>query len=175
MREPPHRVHESRPMILVLLTIHILVISALIVVVLLQRSEGGALFSGGGFMTGRGAANALTRTTSVLAAVFFLTSLTLAYIASHKPRDSSLIEQIRNDGAAPTKDGEKPETDLLRSLGAPKPATDTPAAAPAPTPTDGPTDADILETAPPAATTPAPAAEPAPGESAPAETAPQPQ
>lgn len=155
-------------MILVLLTIHILVISALIVVVLLQRSEGGALFSGGGFMTGRGAANALTRTTSVLAAVFFLTSLTLAYIASHKPRDNSLIEQIRNDGAAPAKNGEEPQTDLLRSLGAPKPSADTPSAAPAPAPTDAPTDADILET-PPAATTPAP------GESAPAETAPQPQ
>ena len=163
-------------MIAVLLTIHILVISALIVVVLLQRSEGGALFSGGGFMTGRGAANALTRTTSALAAVFFLTSLSLAYIASHKPKGDSLIEQIRNDGAAPAKKGEEPKTDLLRSLGSPKPATEAPASAPA-----APSDNDLLdpaavasEPAPqqPASERPAPAS----GESAtPTQTEPKPQ
>ncbi len=154
-------------MIAVLLTIHILVISALIVVVLLQRSEGGALFSGGGFMTGRGAANALTRTTSALAAVFFLTSLSLAYIASHRPKNDSLIEQIRNDGAKPGEAGKEPETDLLRSLGSPKPETTpaTDAAAPA----AAPTDADLLET-PPAtapAATPEPAQEPSDANTAP--------
>ena len=55
----------------VLLVIHIMIAIALIAVVLLQRSEGGALGiggGGGGFMTGRGAGNALTKTTAVLAA-----------------------------------------------------------------------------------------------------------
>lgn len=149
-------------MIVFLLTIHIVVISTLIVVVLLQRSEGGALFSGGGFMTGRGAANALTRTTSVLASIFFLTSLTLAYIASHGPKSESLIEQIRTDGAAPAKAGEEePQTDLLRSLGGPKPETAAPTSAPA---AAAPTDAELLETAPTAEAPPEPQAETAPAQ-----------
>jgi preprotein translocase subunit SecG len=165
-------------MIAVLLTIHILVIAALIVVVLLQRSEGGALFSGGGFMTGRGAANALTRTTSILASIFFLTSLSLAYIASHSPKEDSLIEQIRNDGAPPAKKGEEQGTDLLRSLGAPKPATETPAAPATTAPAQpAPSDADLLETPPPATETPAtaPAEQPAAETPAPAEPQNQPQ
>jgi preprotein translocase subunit SecG len=62
----------------VLVIIHIMITLALIGVVLLQRSEGGALGmgggGGGGFMTGRGAANFLTRVTAGLAAAFFLTS-----------------------------------------------------------------------------------------------------
>lgn len=70
----------------VLLVIHILTSIGLIGVVLLQRSEGGALGigggGGGGLMTGRGAASALTRTTMILGAVFFATSLTLATLAT---------------------------------------------------------------------------------------------
>ncbi|MCB2098154.1 MAG: preprotein translocase subunit SecG, partial [Parvularculaceae bacterium] len=53
----------------VLLTVHALIVLALIGVVLLQRSDGGALGlggGGGGFMSSRGAANVLTRTTSIL-------------------------------------------------------------------------------------------------------------
>jgi preprotein translocase subunit SecG len=54
----------------VLIVIHLLVVVALVGVVLLQRSEGGALGigGGGGFMTGRGQANALSRATAILAA-----------------------------------------------------------------------------------------------------------
>ena len=62
----------------VLIVIHILIVVALVAVVLLQRSEGGALGTGGGtgsFMTGRGQANALSRATAILAAMFFATSL----------------------------------------------------------------------------------------------------
>ena len=56
----------------VLLVIHMMIAAALVVVVLVQRSEGGALgIGGGGFMTGRGAANALTRLTAYLAGGFF--------------------------------------------------------------------------------------------------------
>jgi preprotein translocase subunit SecG len=63
----------------VLLIIHVLIALALIAVVLLQRSEGGALGIGGGgggaggFMTGRGAANLLTRSTAILGVAFFAT------------------------------------------------------------------------------------------------------
>ena len=71
----------------VLLLIHVMVAVAMVGVVLLQRSEGGALGiggGGGGFMTGRSAGNALTKTTAVLAACFFATSLALSILASHQ-------------------------------------------------------------------------------------------
>lgn len=79
-------------MITVLLVIHILVALALIVSVLLQRSEGGGLGIGGsggmgGFMTARGTANLLTRTTAVLAAVFMGMSLLLAVLAGSPSKD----------------------------------------------------------------------------------------
>jgi len=63
----------------VIITIHLLVVIALVGVVLIQRSEGGGLGIGGGsgFMTARGAKNTLTRLTAVLAACFFLTSIIL--------------------------------------------------------------------------------------------------
>ena len=59
----------------VIIVIHLMVVLALVGVVLLQRSEGGGLGIGGGsgFMTARGAANALTRTTGILAIAFFAT------------------------------------------------------------------------------------------------------
>jgi preprotein translocase subunit SecG len=69
--------------IAVLLIIHLFVTLALIGVVLIQRSEGGGLGIGtsqgmGAFMSGRGTANLLTRTTAILATVFMALSLTLA-------------------------------------------------------------------------------------------------
>ena len=69
----------------VLIVIHLMVVTALVVVVLLQRSEGGALGMGGGsgFMTGRGQANVLTRATAILATLFFLTSLGLTLLWGH--------------------------------------------------------------------------------------------
>ena len=68
-----------------LLIIHLFVTLALIGVVLIQRSEGGGLGVGtsqgmGAFMSGRGTANLLTRTTAVLAALFFALSLALALL-----------------------------------------------------------------------------------------------
>lgn len=81
----------------VLLVVHVITCIALIGVVLLQRSEGGALGigggGGGGLMSGRGAASALTRTTMILAAIFFATSLTLTSIATrNNPNNASLGE-----------------------------------------------------------------------------------
>lgn len=67
----------------VLIVIHIFVVLALIGVVLLQKSEGGALGMGGGsgFMTSRGSGNVLTKTTAILAGIFFATSLLLSVVA----------------------------------------------------------------------------------------------
>ncbi len=83
----------------VLIVIHLLVVIALVAVVLLQRSEGGALGigGGGGFMTGRGQANALSRATAILGALFFATSLIMSIIAGWSRAPRSII-----DNAAPS-------------------------------------------------------------------------
>ena len=70
----------------VLLILHLFVTLALIGVVLIQRSEGGGLGIGssqgmGSFMSGRGTANLLTRTTAILATVFFILSLSIALLS----------------------------------------------------------------------------------------------
>jgi preprotein translocase subunit SecG len=72
-------------MIKVLLVLHVFVTVALIGVVLIQRSEGGGLGLGGGqgmgnFLSGRGTANLLTRTTAILGTAFFALSLLLALL-----------------------------------------------------------------------------------------------
>lgn len=73
-------------MIIVLFIIHVLIAASLVGVVLLQKSEGGALGMGGGgmsgFMTGRSTANLLTRTTAILAGAFFITSIVLVVLSS---------------------------------------------------------------------------------------------
>jgi preprotein translocase subunit SecG len=78
----------------VILIIHIMLALGLIAVVLLQRSEGGALGigGGGGFMTGRGAGNFLTRVTAGLATAFFATSLILSIMATQPGRQPSLLD-----------------------------------------------------------------------------------
>jgi preprotein translocase subunit SecG len=82
----------------VLLVIHLLLAIALIGVVLLQRSEGGALGIGGGgagsLFTSRGAANVLTRTTAVLAVAFFVTSVTLTILARREHGPASVFDQV---------------------------------------------------------------------------------
>ncbi len=80
----------------VLLVIHLLITAAMIGVILIQRSEGGIGLGGGnmgGLMTTRGSANLLTHTTAILAGCFLATSLTLAILASHQSRPSSILEQ----------------------------------------------------------------------------------
>ena len=81
-------------MMTVLLILHLMIASALVGVVLLQRSEGGALGigGGGGFMTGRGAANFLTRVTAGLAAAFFVTSLGLTLLATRPAGQRSIFD-----------------------------------------------------------------------------------
>jgi preprotein translocase subunit SecG len=79
----------------ILLIIHLMIASALVGVVLLQRSEGGALGigggGGGGFLTGRGTANLLTRTTAILAAAFFATSILLSLSAQRASAPASVF------------------------------------------------------------------------------------
>jgi preprotein translocase subunit SecG len=80
----------------VIIVIHLMIVSALIGVVLLQRSEGGGLGmgggGGGGFMTGRGTANLLTRTTAFLAIGFFITSLFLSWLAGLDRKPASILD-----------------------------------------------------------------------------------
>ncbi len=131
-------------MIKVLLGLHVFVTIALIGVVLIQRSEGGGLGLGGGqgmgsFMSGRGTANLLTRTTAILGTLFFVNSLALAILYKSSTANSNAA--ILNVPAQST------------------PAVPAPAApavpAPAPLPSSLPqTPADALP--PPAPAAPAP-------------------
>jgi len=75
----------------VVIVVHLMIVATLIATVLLQKSEGGGLGMGGGagFMSSRGTANLLTRTTAVLAVGFFLTSLFLSWLASYDRKPSS--------------------------------------------------------------------------------------
>ncbi|MFM2130449.1 MAG: preprotein translocase rane subunit [Pseudomonadota bacterium] len=101
----------------ILLVIHSFLALGLVIVILLQRSEGGALGIGGGsggMMTARGQANLLTRATAILAALFIVTSLTLAIMASHnrKPRSILDVAPVQSGQpakpAAPAQPGQKP-------------------------------------------------------------------
>ncbi len=78
----------------VVIVIHLMIVATLIGAVLLQKSEGGGLGVGGGagFMSSRGTANLLTRTTAILAVGFFITSLFLSWLASYDRKPSSIID-----------------------------------------------------------------------------------
>jgi preprotein translocase subunit SecG len=84
-------------MIILLFVVHVLIAFSLIGVVLLQKSEGGALGMGGGgmsgFMTGRSTANLLTRTTAILAAAFFVTSILLVVLSNRTGAPTSILDQ----------------------------------------------------------------------------------
>ena len=85
----------------VIIVIHLMIVLTMIGVVLLQKSEGGGLGigggGGGGFMSSRGTANVLTRTTAILAGAFFATSLLLSILAGMDRKPQRII---RNTGAS---------------------------------------------------------------------------
>ena len=121
----------------VLLVIHILIVVALIGVVLLQRSEGGALGTGGGtgsFMTGRGQANALSRATAILGALFFATALLMSILSSWNRAPTSILQK-----SGPTPAGQTAPApvapgnilDQLKKMEGQSGAPQTPASAPA--------------------------------------------
>ena len=89
---------------LALLVLHMMIAAALVGVVLLQKSEGGALGigggGGGGFLTGRGTANLLTRTTAFLAAAFYATSIGLTLVAQHAAPAGSVLDKPAATGPA---------------------------------------------------------------------------
>jgi preprotein translocase subunit SecG len=97
----------------VILVIHMMLAIALVITVLLQRSEGGGLGIGGsgggggmgGLMSVRGTANLLTRATAILAAGFMGTSITLAILANNTREPSSILDRPGMTGApdAPVK------------------------------------------------------------------------
>ena len=115
----------------ILLTIHVIVCISLIAVVLLQRSEGGALGMGGGstgFMTARGAGDLLTRTTWILGGVFFVLSLALTILAGQERGASSVVDRIKVQGLDPN------QLNQPAQPAAPTAPSDAPAPLTAPTP-----------------------------------------
>lgn len=114
----------------VLLVLHLMIAAGLVGVVLLQRSEGGALGigggGGGGFLTGRGTANLLTRVTAGLAGAFFVTSLLLTILAQSQNTPTPVVGR---DSATPTQSA--PETPAAPTTPAPPASGDnTPAGTP---------------------------------------------
>ncbi len=116
----------------VLLVAYLLIVLALIAVILLQRSEGGGLGMGGnagGLMTVRGSANLLTRTTAILAALFFATAIGLTILSELNRTTSDILDSAAAPGSA------TPSTvlDALSQLGGgdtlplPVTSTETPA------------------------------------------------
>jgi preprotein translocase subunit SecG len=130
-------------MLTVIIVIHLMLVLALIGVVLLQKSEGGGLISStSGFLSSRGTANVLSRTTALLAAGFFMTSLALSWLASFQRHPASIINTGAPAGqAAPVTpappSGESGNGGLLNQLqkGIPSlPASREPSSNPPPAP-----------------------------------------
>ena len=95
-------------MLTVIIMIHLMIVVAMIMLVLLQKSEGGGLGmggGGGGFLTSRGTSNVLTRTTAILAAVFFATSLLLSVIASMDRKPRSILQPGETPASQPANPG----------------------------------------------------------------------
>jgi preprotein translocase subunit SecG len=167
-------------MLNVLLTIHMIACVALVIAVMLQRSEGGALGMGGGgtggLISGRGAAGVLVKTTMGLAFVFFVTSITMTRLNNDTANQGSILEQqvdetvnpfdtLSTTPAAPGATTTTPDPlGATPSTTTPAPATTTPAT-PAPAPARDPL-APATNTAP--ATTP-------PATTAPTQPAPTPE
>lgn len=118
----------------VILIIHLIIAAAMIGVVLMQKSEGGALGiggsaggGGGGFLTGRGQANLLTRVTAALAMAFFATSIILTVLGQRTDGDESIFDNTPAPAAtekttepatdaAPAKKDEEPSGGILDKL-----------------------------------------------------------
>ncbi len=119
----------------VLIVIHLLIVLVLVGLVLLQKSEGGGLGIGGGsgFMTARGSANVLTRTTAILAGLFFLTSIILSVLGSQSRQPRSILDSAPQPAGQTAPSGQGGGIlDQLNQLRPQQPA------APAPQPAQGP-------------------------------------
>ena len=112
----------------VLIVLHVLVALAIIGLVLLQHGKGADMGSGfGGGASGSlfgatGSANFLSRTTAVLAALFFILSLALAYVATRRPlEEGGVMDTVRR--SAPQKPAAVPQTPADSTQ---KPSADVP-------------------------------------------------
>ncbi|WP_395673167.1 preprotein translocase subunit SecG [Phenylobacterium sp.] len=121
----------------ILLVIEILVSLGLVGVVLLQRSEGGALGMGGGnsgFMTARGAGDLLTRTTWILGTAFFVIALALTILAGRERGASSVVDRLKVNAIDPNSLNQPPQqapagaqpSDAPAPITAPAPAIRSP-------------------------------------------------
>jgi preprotein translocase subunit SecG len=119
----------------VVIGVHVLIAVAIIGLVLLQHGKGadmGSGFGGGASSSlfgATGSANFLSRATAVLATLFFLTSLGLAYLATNKPRGGGVLDAVKKEMAVPGKP--PPEKSVVEKPAAEKPAAETPKPAPA--------------------------------------------
>ena len=120
-----------------LLIIHVLLAVSLIVLVLIQHGKGadaGAAFGSGASATvfgSRGSASFLTRATAVLAALFFVTSLSLAYLAGQTKQIKSVTETVPAPASSPAKPAvtsDVPSPPMAPAMPTPKPTQDVPSA-----------------------------------------------
>ncbi len=117
---------------------HVLLAAGIIGLVLLQRGRGadaGAGFGAGASGTvfgSRGSASFLSRTTAVLATLFFLTSLGLAYILSQQKAPTSVVDRVQVEQPAPEPAAPAGQLPLMPSATPAPAAESTTPAAPAP-------------------------------------------
>jgi preprotein translocase subunit SecG len=103
----------------VLLVAYLLIVLAMIAVILIQRSEGGGLGMGGGsnnFMTTRGSANVLTRTTAILATLFFVLAIGLTVVKSIDKGSTSILDSAAQSLDAQTGTDQTTPANVLDAL-----------------------------------------------------------
>jgi preprotein translocase subunit SecG len=117
----------------VVIGFHVVIALAIIGLVLLQHGKGADMGSGfgsgssGSLFGATGSANFLSRATAVLATIFFLTSLGLAYLANNKPRTGGgVLDAVKSAPAEPAKDAKKDGTDASKAVPKDAPKTDVP-------------------------------------------------
>ncbi len=106
----------------VVLVIHLIVTIVMIVLIMLQRSEGGGLGLGssgglGNFASAQTTGNVLTKATTYVALIFFVTSIILAIMAARGNHASSILDAVSNDTPAvtePAKPSEPPTVPIAK-------------------------------------------------------------
>ncbi len=115
----------------ILLVVQVLLSISLITLILLQHGKGadaGAAFGSGASATvfgAKGSGNFLTKTTAILATLFFVTSLSLAYLASHRSGPTSIIDSVVGSGQTQTTE-QQPATILQQPATSDLPPADEP-------------------------------------------------
>lgn len=142
-----------------LLVIEVIVALFLVVVVLLQRSEGGGLVGGGtgALMSVRGQADLLTRTTWILATIFFVLGLLLTIVAGRERGAASVVDRLKVNAINPAELTPATPPQPPAGTAQPGPAGSAPAPFQAPTPTINSPFGQLPATAPASAAPAAPA------------------